>query len=207
LRHKSHNGERMTDGFKIYYILVVLRTDLGAWPPCSRRPKFGHLYYPQGEVLSKLTGLGVEAVNVQASGSDRDAPSRIVALCVKKWGKIDIMINNAGAGDDCLLQDMSHEMWDKFLDCNLRFPTFLIKESLPSLGTHPRIVNVSSVIARMGGSYSTAYCAFKAALEGVTKVWAREMGQKYNAAVNRVNPGPIATDMWLKKKYGASSAR
>jgi 3-oxoacyl-[acyl-carrier protein] reductase len=150
------------------------------------------------EVLSKLIGLGVEAIGVQASGSDREAPSRIVAACVKKWGRIDIIINNAGAGDDCLLQDLSHEIWDKILDCNLRFPTFLVKESLPYLGTHPRIVNVSSVIARMGGSYSSAYCASKAALEGVTKVWAQELGQKYNATVNCVNPGPIATDMWLR---------
>jgi 3-oxoacyl-[acyl-carrier protein] reductase len=43
------------------------------------------------------------------------------------------------------------------------------------LGTAPRIVNVSSVIARMGGSYATAYCASKAALEGITKVWAKEL--------------------------------
>jgi len=117
---------------------------------------------------------------------------------VERWGHIDIIINNAGTGDDCLLQDMTHELWDKTLDCNLRFPTFLVKEALPHLGSKPRIVNISSVIARMGGSWTTAYCATKAALEGVTKVWALELGQKYGATVNCVNPGPVATDMWLR---------
>ena len=150
------------------------------------------------EVISKIKSFGSEAIGVQASGSDRDSPRRIVAAAVERWGHIDIIINNAGAGDDCLLQDMTHELWDKILDCNLRFPTFLVKEAMPHFGTAPRIVNVSSVIARMGGSYSTAYCATKAALEGVTKVWALELGHKYGATVNCVNPGPVATDMWLR---------
>lgn len=150
------------------------------------------------QVIADLEGLGVEAVGVQSSGSDRTAPERIVAAAVDKWGHIDIIINNAGAGDDCLLQDMTHELWDKILDCNLRFPTFLVQAALPHLGKNPRIVNVSSVMARMGGSYTTAYTASKAAMEGVTKVWALELGQKYGATVNCVNPGPVATDMWLR---------
>ncbi|KAJ6001082.1 hypothetical protein N7481_001491 [Penicillium waksmanii] len=149
-------------------------------------------------VINQLKSLGVAAEGVQAGGSDRDSPRRIVAKCVETWGHVDIIINNAGAGDDCLLADLTHELWDKILDCNLRFPTFLVKEAMPHLGTAPRIVNVSSVIARMGGSYSTAYCATKAALEGVTKVWALELGQKYGATVNCVNPGPVKTDMWLR---------
>lgn len=150
------------------------------------------------DVLSHIRSLGREAIGVQASGSDRDAPERIVSAAVEKWKHIDIIINNAGAGDDCLLQDMTHDMWDKIMDCNLRFPTFLVKEAAAYFGTSPRIVNISSVIGRMGGSYATAYCASKAGLEGVTKVWAAELGHKYGATVNCVNPGPVATDMWLR---------
>lgn len=150
------------------------------------------------EIINQLKGLGVDAEGIQASGSDRDSPRRIVAKVVEKWGHVDIIINNAGAGDDALLQDLTHELWDKIIDCNLRFPTFLVREAIPHFGAAPRIVNVSSVIARMGGSYTTVYCATKAALEGVTKVWAQELGQKYNATVNCVNPGPVKTDMWLR---------
>lgn len=150
------------------------------------------------KVIAELQALGVEAIGVQAGGSDRTSPERIVKAAVEKWGKIHIVVNNAGAGDDCLLEDMSHDLWDKILDCNLRFPAFLVKEAMHHFGESPRIVNISSVIARMGGSYTTAYCASKAALEGITKVWAIELGQKYNATVNCVNPGPVATDMWLR---------
>jgi len=150
------------------------------------------------DIISKLEALGVEALGVQASGNDRTSPDRIVKAAVEKWQHIDIIINNAGAGDDCLLKDMTHDLWDKILDCNLRFPTFLVQAATPHFGSQPRIVNVSSVIARMGGSYTTAYCASKAALEGITRVWALELGQKYGATVNCVNPGPVATDMWLR---------
>lgn len=150
------------------------------------------------EVINQLKSMGVTAEGVQAGGSDRNSPRRIVAKAVEIWGHIDIIINNAGAGDDCLLADMTHEIWDRILDCNLRFPTFLVKEAMPHFGTAPRIVNISSVIARIGGSYTTAYCATKAALEGVTKVWAHELGQQYGATVNCVNPGLVKTDMWLR---------
>jgi NAD(P)-dependent dehydrogenase (short-subunit alcohol dehydrogenase family) len=151
------------------------------------------------EVASQLQQrFKVEAFSIQAKGNDRDAPKRIVEAAVQRWGHIDIIINNAGAGDDALLEDITHEQWDKILDCNLRFPVFLVKEAMSHLGTAPRIVNVSSVLARMGGAYTAAYTASKAALEGVTKVMAIELGHKYGATVNCVNPGPVATDMWLR---------
>jgi 3-oxoacyl-[acyl-carrier protein] reductase len=149
-------------------------------------------------VLEQARALGVDAEGIQASGSDRESPKRIVDRAVEKWGLIHIIINNAGAGDDSLLENLTHEIFDQAFDCNLRFPTFLLKEAIPYFGTAPRIVNVSSVLARMGGAWTSAYCASKAALEGVTKVWAKELGQKYGATVNCVNPGPVRTDMWLK---------
>ncbi|TVY39737.1 3-oxoacyl-[acyl-carrier-protein] reductase [Lachnellula subtilissima] len=150
------------------------------------------------EVAAQIKGLGCEALIVQAAGNDKEAPSRIVKAAVEKWSHIDIIVNNAGAGDDCLLKDMTYELWDKVLNTNVRMATFLVMECMPYLGKAPRIVNISSVMARMGGAYATAYCASKAALEGVTKVWAAELGQSHNATVNCVNPGPVGTDMWLR---------
>ncbi|CAK3848531.1 3-oxoacyl-[acyl-carrier- ] reductase [Lecanosticta acicola] len=142
--------------------------------------------------------FGVDAFAVQGRGSDRDAPKQIVEAAVDRWGHIDIIINNAGAGDDALVQELTHELWDKILDCNLRFPVFLVKEAMAHFGSAPRIVNVSSVLARQSCAYTAAYTASKAALEGVTKTMAIELGQKYGATVNCVNPGPVATDMWLR---------
>ncbi|KAI5461028.1 putative gluconate 5-dehydrogenase [Mariannaea sp. PMI_226] len=150
------------------------------------------------KVAQSISDLGREAVVIQGQGTDRSAPERIVAAAVKKFGRIDIIINNAGAGDDALLEDLTHDLWDKLYDTNVRMPAFLVKESLPHLGPAPRIVNISSVAARAGSHYMSAYASSKAALEGITRVWAHELGHKYNATVNCVNPGPIATDMWLR---------
>lgn len=150
------------------------------------------------KVAKAITDLGREVIVVQGRGTDREAPEKIVAAAVQKWGHIDIIVNNAAAGDDALLKDLTHELWDKLLDTNLRMPAFLVKAALPHLGSAPRIVNISSVAARVGTSYMSVYAASKAALEGITRVWASELGQKYNLTVNCVNPGPIATDMWLR---------
>lgn len=150
------------------------------------------------DVAAQIEALGVQSIIVQASGSDQEAPTRIVEAAVAKWNKIDIIINNAGAGDDCMLKDMTYDLWDKTMNTNLRFATFLVKESMPHLGKAPRIVNISSILGRTGGEYATAYTASKAALEGVTKVWAIELGQSHNATVNCVNPGPVGTDMWYR---------
>lgn len=142
--------------------------------------------------------FGIDAFIIQGKGSDRDAPKHIVKAAVQRWGHIDILINNAGAGDDALIQDLTHDLWDRILDCNLRFPVFLVKEAMSHFGTAPRIVNISSALARQSGAYTAAYTASKAALEGITKTMAIELGQKYGATVNCVNPGPVVTDMWLR---------
>ncbi|KAH7007496.1 putative gluconate 5-dehydrogenase [Ilyonectria destructans] len=150
------------------------------------------------KIAASITDMGRGAIVVQAKGTDRSAPERIIAATVEKWGRVDIIINNAGTGEDALLEDLTHEQWDKQFDTNLRLPTFLVKAALPYFGPAPRIVNISSISARAGTAYLGAYAATKAALEGITRVWAYELGQKYNATVNCVNPGPIATDMWLR---------
>lgn len=148
------------------------------------------------DVATQVKAYGVDCIVVEARGTDRDAPRKIIKTLVDAWGRVDIIINNAAVGPDVYLEDLTHDVWDETLDCNLRFPTFLVKEAMPHFGNAPRIVNISSVAARMGGNMYTPYTASKAALEGVTKVWAIELGQRYGATVNCVNPGPVATDMW-----------
>ncbi|KAJ9612105.1 hypothetical protein H2200_003702 [Cladophialophora chaetospira] len=161
------------------------------------------LTYNAGEssarsVVREIEEAGGEAIMVQAEGTDRNAPSQIVEVAVNRWGHIDIIVNNAGYGENALLQDLTHESWDAMMDINVRFPVFLLKAALPHLGKAPRIVNISSVAARSGPPMMTAYASSKAALEGATRVFARELGQRYNLTANCVNPGPVATDMWLR---------
>lgn len=148
------------------------------------------------EVAEQVKEMGVQCIVLEAQGTDKGAPKKIVNAVVKAWGHIDIIINNAAVGPDVFLEDLTYDVWEETLNCNVRFPTFLVKEAMPYFGTAPRIVNISSVAGRLGGRMYTPYTALKAALEGVTKVLAQELGQKYGATVNCVNPGPVATDMW-----------
>lgn len=148
------------------------------------------------EVVKQIQSLGVEASATQATGIDIDAPAAVVRAAVQQWKTIDIIINNAGAGDDILIADLEVETWSKIFDTNVRFPVFLVRASLPHLGPAPRVVNISSVMSRLGGLYSCSYTASKAALEASTKVMAQELGRTYNATFNCVAPGPTDTDLW-----------
>lgn len=149
------------------------------------------------KVAGAIRQLGRRAIVVQGKSSDRETPGRIVQTAVGEYGRIDIIVNNAGIGNDCLLKDLTHEFWDEMHDVNLRLPAFLVKAALPHLGPAPRIVNISSVAARAGFNATSVYASSKAALEGMTRAWATELGHLYNATVNCVNPGPVATDMML----------
>ena len=150
------------------------------------------------EVASRIRQIGPQAAVVQASGTDPEAPEKIVNLAVEQWGHIDIIINNAGEGADCEFEALTYDFWDLQLTCNVRFPVFLLQKAMKHFGPAPRIVNLSSVFARSGPLDCTAYAASKGALESATRALARELGHKYNATINCVNPGPVKTDMWVR---------
>src|SRR5271170_4546985 len=65
------------------------------------------------KVAEEIRQLGRRAIVVQGNGTDRETPNRIVQTAVGEYGRIDIIVNNAGIGDDCLLKDLTHEFWDK----------------------------------------------------------------------------------------------
>lgn len=147
-------------------------------------------------IVSQIRAQGREAFAIQASGDNRLAAEAVVQTAVKHWGKVDILVNNAAFGDDSTIDDLTCDFWDKTMATNVRFPVFLIKAAMAHFGPAPRIVNISSVAARWGTPEMVAYSASKAALESITRVLAQELGQRYNATFNCVNPGPISTDMW-----------
>ncbi|KAF8866704.1 NAD(P)-binding protein [Acephala macrosclerotiorum] len=98
------------------------------------------------------------------------------ALEISGTGKIDILVHNAATGDDCYLEDMTEAFYQAQTDVNLK----------------------GSPETTMGMPQQTVYAATKAALEGICKVWATELGKKYGITVNCVSPGPVATDMWTE---------
>jgi 3-oxoacyl-[acyl-carrier protein] reductase len=112
------------------------------------------------------------------------------------FGKIDILINNAGITSDSTLKKMEPEQWQKVLDVNLTGVFNCGKAVSLRMMEHTggRIINTSSVVALYGNFGQSNYVATKAGVIGLTKVWARELG-RYQITVNAVAPGFIETDM------------
>ena len=89
-----------------------------------------------------------------------DAPKPVSDEAIKFDGGIDIIINNAGAGDEMWLKDVTYEHFDKIFHTNVRFPMFLMKESLPYIRKGGRVVNIGSVVARQGKLIRRYYLPF-----------------------------------------------
>lgn len=115
-----------------------------------------------------------------------------------KYGKIDILINNAGITSDSTLKKMEPEQWQKVIDVNLTGVFNCGKAvSLKMMEKNSgKIINTSSVVAHNGNFGQSNYVATKSGVIGLTKVWARELG-KYGINVNAVAPGFIETEMIL----------
>ncbi|KAL8738997.1 MAG: hypothetical protein Q9181_000279 [Wetmoreana brouardii] len=146
---------------------------------------------------------GVQALPVQADLGDPNGPAHLIATAKNhfshpKTGKvqIDIIINNAGVAGGQLLQEVTADAFHKQYNVNVLGPILLLQAALPYLPNDRsgRIVNLSSVSSSLGFVGQTVYGGTKAALEHMTRTWARELAER--ATVNAVNPGPVATDMY-----------
>ena len=109
------------------------------------------------EFISEVEHAGGKAAAVQADCKLQESPKLVVDTAVKAFdGGIDIIVNNAGVSEELWLEDITYEHFDNVMQPNVRFPIFLVKESLPYLRRGGRIVNMSSVCARQGTSKSEA---------------------------------------------------
>ncbi|TFG94992.1 MAG: 3-oxoacyl-ACP reductase FabG [Calditrichales bacterium] len=112
------------------------------------------------------------------------------------FGKIDILINNAGITRDATLLKMTEDQWDQVIDINLKGVFNCTRAVAPIMAEQGSgvILSTSSVVGLYGNFGQTNYVAAKSGVIGMTKVWARELGRK-GIRVNAVAPGFIATDM------------
>jgi 3-oxoacyl-[acyl-carrier protein] reductase len=133
---------------------------------------------------------------LEKSVGDPDAAQTIVDAVVKQFGKLDIVMNNAGIGLSALVEAMTQEQWDRVMNVNLTAQFRLCQAAIPHLKESKagRIINVASVMAE-GTDYGlAAYCASKAGVAGLTRTLALELG-KYGITANYLEPGAIATGM------------
>ena len=149
------------------------------------------------EVAAKeLEGLGASALAVAADAAKREDADRLVDATKERFGRIDVLVNNAGITRDQLLVRMKDDDWDQVLDTNLR-GVFLLTRAAGKVMMRQkggRIINVSSTAGAMGNPGQVNYSAAKAGVIGLTKAAARELAH-WNILVNAVAPGLIETDM------------
>ena len=117
-------------------------------------------------------------------------------IVLKNWGRIDVLINNAGVTRDQLLMKMKEDDWDTVLDINLKSVYTLCSAFIRSMIKQRcgRIINISSVVGLKGNPGQANYSASKAGMIGFSKTLAKEVASR-NITVNCIAPGGIATDM------------
>lgn len=150
-------------------------------------------------VADEVKVMGREALVVKADVSNSEDVENLVSAVIERFGRIDILINNAGITRDNLLIRMKEDDWDKVIDTNLK-SVFLTSKAISKIMIKQRagkIVNISSVVATLGNAGQANYVAAKAGVIGLTKTLARELASR-NINVNAVAPGFIQTDMTAK---------
>ncbi|KAF6802090.1 short-chain oxidoreductase [Colletotrichum musicola] len=149
-------------------------------------------------LVEEVKSLGSRATCVRIDMASLDAPSALVKATLEAFQteRIDILVNNAGLGGNAPLEEVTVDDYERLMTVNVRAVIFMTKAVLPYISRGGRIVNLSSISARGGYSTQSVYAASKAAVEGLTRVWATELGHKYGVTVNSVNPGPVDTDMY-----------
>ncbi len=150
------------------------------------------------EVVSAIEAVGGEAIAIQADAADEADARRAVDETVARYGRINILVNNAGAiGKEFNVRDMPVDEWDRLIGTDLRGVFLATKFTLPHMPTDPvgKIINVSSELARKGRPTQAHYVAAKAGVEGFTRALQLEVGP--GICVNSLAPGPIATDLIL----------
>ena len=144
----------------------------------------------------ELEAAGAAVLGVTADAARREDVDRLVEAARERFGRIDVLVNNAGMTRDQLLVRMKDDDWDQVLDTNLR-GVFLMTRAVGKVMMRQRggrIINISSTAGAMGNAGQVNYSAAKAGVIGLTKAAARELAH-WNILVNAVAPGLIETDM------------
>ena len=148
------------------------------------------------DAVRAIRDAGGRAIAVQADVADGGAVTEMVRRTERELGRVSLLVNNAGIAGQAQFQDISDEMWDRYLAVNLGGARNTIRAVLPNMISEKTgcIVNISSIWGLRGASCEVAYACTKAAVIALTRSLAAELGPSH-IRVNCVAPGVINTDM------------
>lgn len=153
------------------------------------------------KVVEEITKLGEQAVAIKADISNIRDVERLFSETITEFGKVDILINNAGVILYKLLSDVTEEEFDKLFNINVKGTYFACQQAMKHMEDNGRIVNFStSIVGGMFPTYSV-YAATKGAVEQITRQLAKEFGHK-KITINTVAPGPVNTELFNVGKTG-----
>lgn len=148
------------------------------------------------ELKEGLKSEGIDIEIIKADVSKRNEAKEMVQEVLNKYGKIDVLINNAGISQYKLFNDITDEEWDNIINTNLKSAFMVTQEAVRNMINNKEgcIINISSIWGVAGASMEVAYSTSKAGLIGLTKSLAKELGPS-NIRVNAIAPGIINTGM------------
>lgn len=148
------------------------------------------------EVVSQLKKLGSQALWLPGDITDPDVPQKIIQSTKSMFGKLDVLVNNAGVKIDKPINAISAFDWDLVLNTNLRAAYLMTRESVGAFSRNEggTIINISSIVGKYGNTGQANYAAAKAGIVGLTRSAAIDLGRR-NIRVNAVMPGFVETDM------------
>jgi 3-oxoacyl-[acyl-carrier protein] reductase len=148
------------------------------------------------ETQAAVESAGAEGLSLRADVGDRAAVDDAFGEVEAAWGRVEVLVVNAGINRDGLVLRMADDQWADVLRTNLTGAFHAVRRAAPGMvrGRWGRIVTVSSVVALSGSAGQVNYAAAKAGLVGLTRSLARELASR-NVTANVVAPGPIATAM------------
>lgn len=148
------------------------------------------------ELKKEIEALGAEVLFIKTNVTSYEECEKMAKDAINQFGKIDVLVNNAGVTKDSLLLRMKEEDFDTVINVNLKGTFNVTKACIPYMMKKKsgKIVNISSVVGISGNSGQANYAASKAGIIGFTKSVAKELASR-NILANCVAPGYIATDM------------
>ncbi len=143
-------------------------------------------------VVKEIEDLGNEALAVKCDVSLKSEVENLFKETVVKFGRLDVLVNNAGIFPFVPFEQMTEENWDKVIDVNLKSIFLCSQEAVKNMKEGGKIVNISSIAASVGFSGLVHYCASKGGLNGMIRALALELAEK-KININNVAPGAIET--------------